>query len=153
MKVGELCSRNIVTVNAAAPVIEAARLMCEQCVGAVIVTAAPADGTVAVGVVTDRDIVRAQLDRAVDMSQLRLADVMARDPLVLNEDDGVEEAIHRLRSRGVRRAPVISSSGALTGVISFDDLLGYISANVAALASLTDRQHDRAVAARSAARA
>ena len=146
MRVGELCSRNVVAVSAAAPVIEAARLMCQQCVGAVIVTAVPAESAVVVGVVTDRDIVRAQLDRVVDLGQLRVADVMTRDPLVLSEDDGVEEAIHRLRDRGVRRAPVISSSGALTGVISFDDLLAYVSANVAALAHLADRQHDRAIA-------
>jgi CBS domain-containing protein len=146
MRVGELCSRNVVAVSAAAPLIEAARLMCEQCVGAVIVTAAPAGRPVAVGVVTDRDIVCAQLERVVDLAQLRLADVMTRDPLVLNEDDAAEEAIHRMRGRGVRRAPVISSSGALTGVISFDDLLAYVSANVAALAHLADRQHDRAIA-------
>jgi len=139
MKVSELCSRNVVSIPASASVVEAARLMCEHSVGAVIVTAAPADSPVVVGILTDRDIVRAQLDRAVDLAPLRIADVMTADPLVLNEGDPVDEAIHRMRARAVRRAPVISGNGKLTGVISFDDLLAYLSANLARLAHITNR--------------
>jgi len=137
MEVSELCGRNLVTVPAGAPVIEAARLMQEHKVGAVIVTAARADNPIAVGVLTDRDIVRAQLDRAVDMAQMRIADVMSADPLVLTEKTPVEEAIHRMRTRGVRRAPVAGPGGQLIGVISFDDLLAHVSAELAQLAHLT----------------
>ena len=139
MKVGSLCSRNPVTVHSGATGIEAARLMCEHHIGAVIVTASPADAPVAVGMVTDRDLVRAQLERPVDLGQLRIADVMSGDPLVLNENDGVDDAIRRMRARGVRRAPVVNGSGALVGAISFDDLLGHVSANVAALAQAAGR--------------
>jgi CBS domain-containing protein len=139
MKVSELCSHNVASIPGSASVVEAARLMCEHGVGAVIVTAAPADSPIVVGILTDRDIVLAQLDRAVDLSQLRIADVMAADPLVLNEEDPVDEAIRRMRARAVRRAPVISRSGQLTGVVSFDDLLAYLSANLARLAQITDR--------------
>src|SRR5690348_5158438 len=121
MNVGDLCSRKVISVSASAPLSVAARLMCEQRVGAVIVTAAPADGAVAVGIVTDRDIVCAQPDRAADLSQLRTADIMTGDPLVLNENTPIEQAIDRLHERHVRRAPVISSGGELVGVISFDD--------------------------------
>jgi CBS domain-containing protein len=64
---------------------------------------------------------------------------MAPDPLALNEEDPVDEAIRRMRARAVRRAPVISRSGQLTGVVSFDDLLAYLSANLARLAQITDR--------------
>ncbi len=138
MKVGDLCNRLPVTVSASAPVSDAARLMSEQRVGAVVVTAAPADWPVAIGMLTDRDIVCAQLDRAADLSQLRVGDIMTREPLVLNQDIPVEEAISRLRARHVRRAPVISSRGELVGVISFDDLLTQISANLRALAHLAE---------------
>ena len=36
MKVTDLCRREVVTISAAATVVEAARLMCSQHVGAVI---------------------------------------------------------------------------------------------------------------------
>jgi len=138
MKVGDLCNRKIVSVSASAPVSEAAQLMCEQRVGAVVVTAARAQGEMAIGMLTDRDIVCAQLDRAADLSQLRAADIMTGDPLVLNADIPVGEAIHRLHDRHVRRAPVISSGGELVGVISFDDLLKHVAGNLRALAQLAD---------------
>lgn len=143
MKVSELCSRNVVTISGSASVVEAARLMWEHNVGAVIVTAVPADSPIVIGILTDRDIVCAQLDRAVDLAQLRVADVMVTDPLVLNEDDPVDVAIRRMRVRSVRRAPVISYSGRLSGVVSFDDFLGYLSANLARLAHVTDRGRRR----------
>jgi len=143
MKVGELCRRQVVSLSAAAPLSAAAQLMCEQQVGAVIVTAAPADGAIAVGVLTDRDIVRAQLEGTAALSQIRVAVVMSREPLVLSEDEQLDEAVRRMRARGVRRAPVVGLGGALTGIISFDDVLAHICANLTALACLTGRQSRR----------
>ena len=143
MKVTDLCRREVVTISAAAPVVEAAQLMCSQRVGAVIVTTSRADRVIAVGVLTDRDIVCAQLAGARDLGQLRVGDVMAADPLVLNAEDSIDEAIRRMRARGVRRAPVAGPGGVLSGVISFDDLLAHISGKLAALARLTGRQARR----------
>ena len=111
MKVGDLCGRKPVTVSVAAPVSDAARLMCEEDVGAVVVTAAPSEQPIPVGMLTDRDIVCAQLDRGADLGQLRVGDIMSGDPLMLNEDLSVGEAIHCLRNRRVRRAPVFGASG------------------------------------------
>jgi CBS domain-containing protein len=144
MKAVHLCRRRVLSISAAAPVIEAARLMCTQGVGAVIVTASPADSPIAVGVLTDRDIVCAQLAGARDLGELRVADVMTRDPLVLNEEDPIDEAVRRMRTRGVRRAPVAGPGGVLTGMISIDDVLTHISANVAALTRLTVKQSGHA---------
>jgi CBS domain-containing protein len=140
MKVGNLCSRQLACISAGDSLLHAARLMRDRQVGAIVVTAAPAGDSIPVGMLTDRDIVRAQLDRPVDLGQMRAADVMSRNPLELREDEAVDEAIRRMRSRGVRRAVVISPSGALAGVISFDDLLAHISLKLATLASLTRRR-------------
>ncbi len=63
---------------------------------------------------------------------------MTGDPLVLNEEMSVEEALHRLRNRHVRRAPVISSTGRLIGVLSLDDLLAHLAGNLRALARAAD---------------
>ena len=111
MKIGDLCDRKPVTVSVSAPASDAAWLMCEEQVGAVVVAAARADGPVAVGMLTDRDIVCAQLDRAADLGRLRIGDIMSGDPLVLDEDLSVGKAIHRLCKRRVRRAPVVGPSG------------------------------------------
>jgi CBS domain-containing protein len=98
------------------------------------------DQPVAVGVITDRDITHAQLDRARNLSQIFSDQVMTRNPLVLCEDDAVEEALGRMRARGVRRAPVTTAHGMLVGVISTDDLIAQISRELSALAHLLDLQ-------------
>ena len=69
----------------------------------------PLDRAVVVGIVTDRQIVRAQHRQAVPLSKLRAEDSVARDPLVLNEDQSVQSAL--LRARRIRRAPVIDAGG------------------------------------------
>jgi len=136
MHIGELCSRDLVAVPATTPLSEVARLMCERHVGAVAVVKSPMDRPVVIGVITDRDITRAQLARECELSQIFADQVMSRDPLVLCEDDGVEEALDRMRARGVRRAPVTTVHGLARGVISTDDLIAQLARELSALAHL-----------------
>ena len=143
MKLGNLCCRPPVSVPGNASVSDVVRLMHQERIGAVIVTQAPADQAVVVGIVTDRDIVQAQLAHVADFSQLNTADIMSRDPLVLNEQDDIAEALQRMRTRGVRRAPVITGSGALLGLVSTDDLLAQLAQDLSGLASIVARQSPR----------
>ncbi len=143
MKIAKACTRPAVTAAASATLSEVATLMRDRNVGAVVITKSPADEPVAVGMITDRDIVHAQLDHVADLSRLSAEDVMTRDPLVLNEEDSVEDAIIRMRGRGVRRAPVVSAAGELVGVVSTDDLLENIAEDLIVLAYVLARQHSR----------
>ncbi len=140
MNVGQVCSRPAVSVGASASLAEAAALMRERNVGAVIVTKSPSDRPVAVGVITDRDIVRAQLDHVADLTRLSVEQVMSRDPLEINDQSDIGDAISRMRARGVRRAPVITNDGTLTGVVSIDDLIARVAEDVIGLASVLAKQ-------------
>ncbi len=140
MKVAKVYTKGAITVSPSAPLSEVAQTMCGSNVGTVVVTASPADAPVVVGIITDRDIVRAQLQRTSDLSRLSTADVMTPDPLVVNEQESIEEAINRLQARGVRRAPVVSGSGRLVGLVSTDDLLAQVSDELVDLAKLVAQQ-------------
>ena len=140
MKVGEMCSRNPATVSTSATLADVARLMRDRHIGAVIVTKAPSDRLVAAGIITDRDITCAQLDRAADLGSLSAEEVMTRNPLEINEEDSLSRAIESLRARGVRRAPVISSNGALVGLVSTDDLLACVARELMHLGRLVALQ-------------
>jgi CBS domain-containing protein len=140
MNVGQECSRPAVTVALSATLAEAAALMRERNVGAVIVTQSPSDRPTAVGVITDRDIVRAQLEHAADLSSLRVEQAMSRNPLEINEQSDIGDAIHRLRARGVRRAPVVTGDGTLIGVVSIDDLIACIAQDVVGLSAALGKQ-------------
>lgn len=140
MNVGEISSKEVVTVSPTASLDEVARLMMERDVGTVVVTKSPLDSSVVVGIVTDRDIVRTQFRLAAPLSRLQAEDAMTRDPLVLNENQSVASAVGRLQARRVRRAPVIDASGMLSGLVSSDDLLAQMSHELADLARLVSHR-------------
>lgn len=140
MLVGSLCSLHPVTVSPSALISDVARLMRDRHIGAVIVTEGGPERSRPVGMITDRDIVRAQLERSGDLSRLSAVEVMTPNPLVIGEDDSVGGAIAHLRARGVRRAPVVTPDGVLVGLISADDLLGHVAHKLVGLAEIVGWQ-------------
>lgn len=140
MLVGTLCSRRPVTVSTGAPMSDVARLMRDEHIGAVIVTESGRGRARVVGMITDRDIVRAQLERTADLSRLSAGEIMTRNPLVIGEEESVDGAIAHLRARGIRRAPVIAQDGALIGLISADDLLAIVARKLIGLAEIVGSQ-------------
>ena len=123
MNVGEICRREVTTVTAHMALADAARLLCDSGVEAVVAIAASVSRPTAIGVVTDRDILRAMLDRGGNLSGLNVVDILSRQPLVLNEDERIQDAMAKLQSRGVEYAPVVGPGGTLCGAISQRDLL------------------------------
>ena len=128
MNVGQICTRQAVTICADAALSEAKRLMCENHVEAIVVIASAVERPTALGIFTDGDIARVELERPADVAQLPVSIVLSRNPLVFYQDDTLESAIQRLRVRRLRHALVMGSAGTLWGLISLDDLLSRIAA-------------------------
>jgi CBS domain-containing protein len=140
MNIGDICSREVYVVRRDEPLAEAVKEMRNRHVGAVVV-AEPAGAVLRpVGIVTDRDIVRGQIDRRADLFCLSVDDVMTRDLLILPESAEVADAIDMLSRRGVRRAPVAAENGDLVGIVTLDDLLPLIAEELTALAQLIGHQ-------------
>jgi CBS domain-containing protein len=57
MSIGDICNREVVTINAEASGIEAAKLMREHHVGDLVITEKRKGKYVPIGIVTDRDII------------------------------------------------------------------------------------------------
>jgi CBS domain-containing protein len=140
MLVGTLCSRLPVSVSTGAPISDVARMMRDEHIGAMIVTESGPERPRVVGMITDRDIVRAQIERTADLSRLSAGEVMTHNPLVIGEEESVDGAIAHLRARGVRRAPVVAPDGALIGLISADDLFTHVARKLINLAEIVEWQ-------------
>jgi predicted transcriptional regulator len=89
---------------------------------------------------TDRDIVRGQLRLSADLHCLKVGDVMTANPLVIEENTDLAEAITALNTRKVRRAPVVDDNGRLTGIVTLDDLLPAVASELGSLAALISMQ-------------
>jgi len=140
MNVGAICSRRVISAPVGAPLSDVVALMQAERVGMVIVTRNAEGHARVAGVITDRDIVRAQLSRVADFSQLSTAETMTPEPMLLSADEDIGDALRRMRMRAVRRCPVVDAHGTLVGVLSVDDLLTQISHELCGLASVVGRQ-------------
>jgi len=136
MNVGELRKPDVPVTSQDQPLSGAARLLCSHHVGALVVVDPADPKRHPIGIVTDRDIVRGQLQRNADLYCLTVADVMTGEPLSLPADTELAEAIEDMSSRAVRRAPVVDASGALIGIVTLDDLLPALAQELAGLAAL-----------------
>jgi len=137
MRIAEISSSPVFVAYAAQPLAAAAREMRTQGVGALVVVDPHDSQQRPLGIITDRDIVRGQVERASDLYCLAVGDVMTRDPLTVAADAGLSEAIRAMSARGVRRAPVVDRSGGLVGIVTLDDVLPAVARELNELAGIT----------------
>lgn len=96
---------------------EAARVMIDERIGSIGVV----EGGRLVGILTDRDLVRAAAS-GVDPGGARVQDWMTPDPDCLSPDTDVEDAAEWLLATGYRHLPVVEG-GRLLGILSIKDVL------------------------------
>lgn len=147
MNVGQLCQREVVTTRPGDELSAAAQAMRSKHVGFLVVAEPAGTRQRVVGVITDRDIVIAVLAREVDTRQLRVGDVMTREPLLAEQNQPVESVVGLMREVGVRRVPVIDKDGYLVGVLSIDDVLELMAEQLVNIADSlrSERRAERAL--------
>jgi len=130
MTVGTICNHNVATIDPDADITEVAERMRKEHVGDLIVAQFKDARLVPVGIITDRDIVVSVVAKKVDPATLTAADVMSEDLLTVREDNGIEFALREMRRIGVRRVPVVGSAGELVGVLSINDVIDWLGAQL-----------------------
>lgn len=144
MKVGELCTRTVVVARGDEHILEAGRRLRDQHVGCLVVVEDDDDGMHPIGIVTDRDLLNAMVGTEPRrLADLRLAEVMSWDLLTARENDDVNGALEHMRTRGVRRLPVIDDRGVLMGILAYDDLVEWVGEQLTELSKLVINEQKR----------
>ena len=116
--VGEVMTRDPVTLQFETPLVDAARKMRDEDIGDVLVM--KEDGKLC-GIVTDRDItVRATAD-GKDPKRTKLGDICRQELVTIAPDRPVKDAVDLMRSRALRRLPVVQGDKPV-GIVSLGDL-------------------------------
>lgn len=121
--VQEIMAANVLTVDAAATVKDAAVLMSKKAYGCVLVV----EGDRAIGIITERDIVRQIAAEGIDPSKVRAADIMSTPLITIKVDSTVVEAAERMSNFGIRRIVVVLDDGALAGLLTAGDLAKWLA--------------------------
>jgi CBS domain-containing protein len=116
--VGELMTRDPVMVEPDATVKDAARMMRVRDIGALLV----ADRGQLVGLLTDRDIVVRGIAEKGDPSSTKVMDIVSKEVETVKPNDSVDQAVKKMRSKAMRRIPVVDERGKPVGIVAIGDL-------------------------------
>ena len=114
--VGEIMSGDVLAVESATTLEDAARRMHERRVGAVVVLD---ENARLLGIVTERDVLRAVATGGVEGP---VSDVMTPSPETVEPDESAGQAAVLMIHGGFRHLPVVAE-GAVVGMISIRDLV------------------------------
>ncbi len=121
----------VVTVRSTASVAEAARLLAERRIGAVIV----ADGGARpLGILSERDIVRDIGRRGAACLDDKVEALMTRNLISCTPDDSADSVLEKMTAGRFRHMPVVKGDE-LVGIISIGDV---VAARIAELAMEKD---------------
>jgi CBS domain-containing protein len=119
--VRDVMSAPLVYVYAFHSVREAAAIMVEKNVGSVVVVD---EAGRLIGIMTRTDILRHVVAKGLNPDNVRVSDIMMRNPLYVLADTPVEEAARLMGSRGVGHLPVLDQKTFKPiGMISKRDIL------------------------------
>jgi CBS domain-containing protein len=119
MSIDRIMQRPVVTLPPEATCAEAATLMRDENIGAVVI----AESGRPLGMVTDRDLVIRVIADGMEAGKTQLRDVMSGEPIFLGGERSIEQVIAAMGSLAIRRVPVVDEAGLLCGLVSMDDML------------------------------
>lgn len=118
MKVSELPPGQLLTVDPQAKLSDVARQMRVEDADSVAVMA----DDVLVGIITERDLVRAIAD-GVDPKLATAGVIMTPDPATVTADEDVSVVALKMMRLGIRHLPVVDGRGRPTGLLSARDMV------------------------------
>jgi len=109
----------VVSLPPSATVLEAAQLMNQHGIGAVVVR----DEHGVRGIFTERDVLRRVVAAQRSVRDVTIADVMTKELVTCGPQTSVEECAELMTGRRIRHLPVLDDEGALAGLVSIGDVV------------------------------
>ena len=143
MRIADICTHSVIHVDPDLSVRHAAKLMRKKHVGTLVVVDQPDGERIPVGIVTDRDIVISVIASEVDPDTLTVGDIMTRHLATCAASQELFDAVQTMRTRGVRRLPVLNRHGGLCGMLSADDIIAALVSHLGELTHAMSHGHVR----------
>jgi CBS domain-containing protein len=119
--------RVVTTATPEAPLHEIASNLAVKKIGAIVIVG---EAGRVVGILSERDLVRAMAERGQGALNLTAADIMTRTVTTCTEERTLDELMELMTTGRFRHVPVVED-GALVGLISIGDVVKYHLADMA----------------------
>jgi len=117
MTIADVMTKSVISVDASMTVSEAAKMMEDAKVGAVIVM----ENNLPVGIVTDRDFTVKVVAHAYQIST-PIKQIMSSPLFSINSTDSIRIASDLMHDRGIRKLPVIDDEN-IVGIVTASDIV------------------------------
>jgi NADH dehydrogenase len=117
VQVSEIMNRNVISMEAERSAFEIATAMEKGGFGSLLIT----ENGKALGIVTERDLVRKVIAKRLDPNKVRLKDIMTAPIIAINPSSRIDEASRLMGAHCIRRLPVLEN-GRLVGIITVTDV-------------------------------
>lgn len=117
MKINDLMSKSVVTLNSSDTVEKAATLMKEHDIGSIPVC----ENNQIKGIVTDRDITLKSVATGKNTKSQKVNEVMSTNIITGNPNMSLDEASKLMSQNQIRRLPIVDNNS-LVGVVALGDL-------------------------------
>ena len=117
MKVRDIMTKNVASVNPAANVAETAKLMQQHNVGSIPVC----DQSGVVGIITDRDIVVRTVANGKNPQQTPVTEIMTTGVACVTPEMDMHDVAQQMATSQIRRVPVVENNN-LVGIVALGDV-------------------------------
>ena len=123
MKVGNIIAgKTVETISSTATINELTTALKNYKVGALVVSD---DSKKILGIVSERDVVRALPGKLDMVETLQVYQIMTADVHTCNSDTTIEELMKTMTERRIRHIPVVDEKDELISIISIGDVVKY----------------------------
>jgi CBS domain-containing protein len=118
-----IATEQVVTVSGWALVADAAAMMVEKKISCLPVSL----GHGAVGIITEKDIVKKVVAAGLDSKKVRAKEIMSTPLITVLPTISIREAAEMMLKNGIRRLVVADEEGKLLGLVTMTDILKRVS--------------------------
>ena len=117
MKIKELMTKTVATLNENDTVEQAAHLMKEYNVGSIPIC----KGEKVIGIITDRDIALRSVAEGENYKSQNVRTIMTSNPVVGHPEMDIQDAARVMSERQIRRLPIVDNNN-IVGMVSLGDI-------------------------------
>ena len=119
--VRDIMTKEIVTIEAGKTALDAARLMADKGISSVFVM----KDEKPIGIVTERDFLKKICAQELEVSKVKISDIMSSVLTTADPETPIEVAVQRMINHKIRRLPIMEN-GKIVGIITVTDLAKHL---------------------------